>query len=76
MYTLTTSECELRTTRHSTKFVLTIGPVLCAIHPSAWNWRSPNFAGKEFSEVRLDRVSENSVNERKLIYTSLGFFRR
>jgi hypothetical protein len=37
----------------STKFVLTIGRVLCAIHPSAWNRNSANFALRGFSEVRI-----------------------
>jgi hypothetical protein len=41
---------------HSTKFVLTIGPGLCAIHPSSWKGNSANFALTEFSEVGSVRV--------------------
>ena len=42
----------------ATKFVLTIGPVLCAIHPSSWNKNSPklNSRSTEFSEVHMAPV--------------------
>jgi hypothetical protein len=35
----------------ATKFVLTIGPGLCAIHPSSWKVNYAKFAVTEFSEV-------------------------
>jgi hypothetical protein len=44
----------------STKFVLIIGPVLCAIHPSSWNRYSANFAFWGFSEVRIHGVLRSS----------------
>jgi hypothetical protein len=47
----------------STKFVLTIGPVLCAIHPSAWNRNSAKFVFTEFYKVRLNQVTSNSLPE-------------
>jgi hypothetical protein len=41
----------------ATKFVLTIGPGQCAIHPNSWKGNSAKFAFWGFSEVRYPQAT-------------------